>query len=270
MENHFTGSDKRSSSHWRCFNSYIQILPLKQQIRSLQSWQTLCRSATTEIFSRTEILGKIKYLWAPFQHPAIFPSFQAVCHWATSGCNFSPIVIQLISHVQLFVISFTVACQALLSMGFFRQEYWNGLPFLSLGDLTGPGILQDQGSNPSLLRCRQILYLWATGGGPTQVLLLCKTLLDSSVLQAALFLDQEASDIIFTAPLSTGPQESGNSYCTWQCFPGDGTQGPQLHIGIHFFSGKVSLGNKIGNSKKFYLKIWSTNLAWTSSSSLHS
>ena len=30
--------------------------------------------------------------------------------------------------------------QVLLSMGFPRQEYWNGLPFLSLGDLPDPGI----------------------------------------------------------------------------------------------------------------------------------
>ena len=29
----------------------------------------------------------------------------------------------------------TVACQALLSMGFSRQEYWSGLPFPSPGDL---------------------------------------------------------------------------------------------------------------------------------------
>ena len=28
-----------------------------------------------------------------------------------------------------------LACQALLSMGFPRQEYWSGLPFPSLGDL---------------------------------------------------------------------------------------------------------------------------------------
>ena len=34
----------------------------------------------------------------------------------------------------------TVACQAPLSMGFSRQEYWSGLPFLSLGDLSNPGI----------------------------------------------------------------------------------------------------------------------------------
>ena len=32
-----------------------------------------------------------------------------------------------------------VACQAPLSMGFFRQEYWSGLPFLSPGDLPNPG-----------------------------------------------------------------------------------------------------------------------------------
>ena len=34
----------------------------------------------------------------------------------------------------------TVACQAPLSMGFSRQEYWSGLPFTSLGDLPNPGI----------------------------------------------------------------------------------------------------------------------------------
>ena len=30
--------------------------------------------------------------------------------------------------------------QAPLSMGFFRQEYWSGLPFPSLGDLPDPGV----------------------------------------------------------------------------------------------------------------------------------
>ena len=33
----------------------------------------------------------------------------------------------------------TVACQAPLSIGFSRQEYWNGLPFLSPRDLPHPG-----------------------------------------------------------------------------------------------------------------------------------
>ena len=34
----------------------------------------------------------------------------------------------------------TVACQAPLTMGFPRQEYWSGLPTPSLGDLTDPGM----------------------------------------------------------------------------------------------------------------------------------
>ena len=34
----------------------------------------------------------------------------------------------------------TVACQALLSMGFSRQEYWSGLPFPSPSGLPRAGI----------------------------------------------------------------------------------------------------------------------------------
>ena len=36
--------------------------------------------------------------------------------------------------------SWTVVCQAPLSMGFSRQEYWSGLPFFSPGDLHNPGV----------------------------------------------------------------------------------------------------------------------------------
>ena len=38
------------------------------------------------------------------------------------------------------VILWAVSCQAPLSMGFSRQEYWSGLPFPSPGDLPDPGI----------------------------------------------------------------------------------------------------------------------------------
>ena len=37
-----------------------------------------------------------------------------------------------------FVASQTVACQAPMSMGFPRQEYWSGLPFPSAGDPHNP------------------------------------------------------------------------------------------------------------------------------------
>ena len=47
---------------------------------------------------------------------------------------------KLLSRVQPFVTPWTVACQAPLSMGFSRQEYWSVLPFPSPGDLPNPGI----------------------------------------------------------------------------------------------------------------------------------
>ena len=45
-----------------------------------------------------------------------------------------------LSRVQLFVTPWTVAQQAPLSMEFFRQEYWSGLPFPSPGDIPDPSI----------------------------------------------------------------------------------------------------------------------------------
>ena len=51
-------------------------------------------------------------------------------------CNVCACVLSCFSHVQLFATLCTVAHQAPLS----RQEYWNGLPFPSPGDLPNPGI----------------------------------------------------------------------------------------------------------------------------------
>ena len=46
----------------------------------------------------------------------------------------------VLSCVQLFVTSWTVAHQASLSLRSSRQEYWSGLPFSSPWDLPDPGI----------------------------------------------------------------------------------------------------------------------------------
>ena len=62
----------------------------------------------------------------------------------------------------------TIGHQAPLSMGFPRQEYGNGLPFLSPGDLPNPGIeprspallgdsLLTEPPGKSFIYCRQIL-----------------------------------------------------------------------------------------------------------------
>ena len=46
----------------------------------------------------------------------------------------------MLSHIQIFVNLCTIACQAPPFMGFSRQEYWSGLPFPPLEDLSDPGI----------------------------------------------------------------------------------------------------------------------------------
>ena len=63
----------------------------------------------------------------------------------------------MLSHfilVRLFVTPWTAACQAPLSMGFSRQEYWSGLPCPPRGDLPDPE------SGVSYISCigRQVLY----------------------------------------------------------------------------------------------------------------
>ena len=65
------------------------------------------------------------------------------------------------NRVWLFVTPGTVACQAPLSMGFSRQEYWSRLPFPPPRDLPNPGI------EPGSYIGRQILYHLATWEAPT-------------------------------------------------------------------------------------------------------
>ena len=61
-------------------------------------------------------------------------------------CDFRPVMVdrseevKLLSFVRLFVTPWTVACQALPSMGFSRQEYWSGSLFPSPGYLPNPGV----------------------------------------------------------------------------------------------------------------------------------
>ena len=55
--------------------------------------------------------------------------------------------VYVLSCVQLFATPRTVGCQALLSMGFSRQEYWSGLPFPTPEDLD-PGIKPRSPASP--------------------------------------------------------------------------------------------------------------------------
>ena len=64
----------------------------------------------------------------------------------------------------IFATPWTVAHQVPLSMGFSRQEYWNGLPCLS------PGVFPTQGSNLHLLcllHCSRIFHPLSQLGSPS-------------------------------------------------------------------------------------------------------
>ena len=60
------------------------------------------------------------------------------------------IVVQSLSHVQLFATLWTVGHQGPLSMAFSRPEYWSGLPCPPPGDLPDPGIKPESLMSPAL------------------------------------------------------------------------------------------------------------------------
>ena len=55
------------------------------------------------------------------------------------------------SHVRLCATPWTAAYQVPLSMGFSRQEYWSGLPFLVLYKKPAGGQLTEMFSNNSCI-----------------------------------------------------------------------------------------------------------------------
>ena len=59
-------------------------------------------------------------------------------------------ILCVLSCVLLFVTPWTVACQAPLSTGFSKQEYWIRLPFPTPGDLPDPGIKPVSLASPAL------------------------------------------------------------------------------------------------------------------------
>ena len=69
-----------------------------------------------------------------------------------------------LSLVWLFVTLWTLACQALLSMGFSRQEYWSGFPCPPPGDLSYPGTEPMFFTSPAL--AGRFIHHWPHLGNP--------------------------------------------------------------------------------------------------------
>ena len=97
--------------------------PLPRQPRLKNAWSTLRWYHQASISSTLEL-----------EQTSFF------CVWRPpEGCMYL-CVCELLSCDQLFVTPWTIAHKANLSMEFFRQEYWSGLPFPSSGDLPNSGI----------------------------------------------------------------------------------------------------------------------------------
>ena len=56
----------------------------------------------------------------------------------------------ILNCVWFFATPWTAACQSPVSMGFFQQEYWSGLPSPPPGDLPNPGIKPMSPTSPTL------------------------------------------------------------------------------------------------------------------------
>ena len=104
-------------------------------------------------------------------HTSILPQTPSLpgCHIILSRvpCVYSCCCFKSLSRVRLFATPWTVAHQAPLSMGFPRQEYWNGLPFPSLGCLSDSGIKPESPALAGGLFTREAsrevyLWFWAT------------------------------------------------------------------------------------------------------------
>ena len=76
--------------------------------------------------------------------------------------NYGIGIVKSLSHVQLFVTPWTVAHQAPLSMGFSRQENWNGLPFPTSGNLPDTEVEPRSPTLQADALLSKPIYLWRT------------------------------------------------------------------------------------------------------------
>ena len=130
---------------------HVSILPqisIPSTAKSLQSCPTLCdpTDGSPPGSPISGILQAITLEWVAI-------SFSNSWKWKVK--------VKLLSHVRFFVIPWTVARQAPLSMGFSSKKTGMGCDSLL------QGIFPTQGSNPGLLHCKQILYHQSHLGSPS-------------------------------------------------------------------------------------------------------
>ena len=113
--------------------AHLWLMQLSFQVRKLTTFITFKIKADCNFgkfqalfffffFLRKVSFNTVRPTWSPYFHIKF-------CPWSylptLSHCTF---MLSHFSCVQLFATPLTAACQIPLSMGFSRQEYWNGLP----------------------------------------------------------------------------------------------------------------------------------------------
>ena len=93
---------------------------------------------------RTFLIPQV-YTLITWPHLAVTEIGKMVCIQSRHVC-----VLSHFSPVWLWAYGLYVACQAPLSMGFSRQEYWSGFPRPPPGDLPDPGIQPTSLLSPAL------------------------------------------------------------------------------------------------------------------------
>ena len=136
-------------------NEYSGLISFRMDWLDLHAVQGTLKNLLQHHSSKASILQHSAFFILQLSHPYITTGKTiALTRWTFVGnimsltfnmlsrlvITFLPKKVKSLSCVQLFATPWTIACQAPLSMESSRQEYWNGLPFPSPGDLPNPGI----------------------------------------------------------------------------------------------------------------------------------
>ena len=111
---------------------------LTNLFRSLQNKQQKFASGLSYPSDASSFPSKVVPVGCLHFRKDIFPTAGLILHPQANLCVC--VCTQLLICVQLFATPWTVAGQAPLSMEFFRQEYWSGLPCPPPGDFPDSGI----------------------------------------------------------------------------------------------------------------------------------